>query len=124
MANLLLEGKEARSKNAVRTFLHQYALGITARLTEVINDNVAKDPPAQEQQRCIRALEEMVRLCDSAIRIARPQVWKRTTLGTSVHAADGLDFIIPPDRSRLLRIESFGALLLGHDDSPSRRRRC
>jgi len=74
MTNLLLEGKEARKKTAVRSFLHQYALGITARLTEVINDNVAKHPPVQEQRRCIRALEELVKLCESDIKIARPQV--------------------------------------------------
>ena len=75
MADLLLETKEAKKKKtAVRSFLYQYALGITARLTEVINDNVARHPPVQEQRRCIRAMEELVKLCDSTIRIARPQV--------------------------------------------------
>jgi serine/threonine-protein kinase ATR len=75
MANLLAENKEERrKKDLVGRFLQQHGLGITARLAEVINDNVAKHPPVQEQQRCIRAVEEMVTLCGPYIRIARPQV--------------------------------------------------
>ncbi len=75
VATLLLDSKEEKGrKNIIGCFLQQHALGITARLAEVINDSVVRQPPIQEQRRCIRALEEMIRLCESYIRIARPPV--------------------------------------------------
>ncbi len=77
---MLEKGKERKKhKNTVGHFLQQLALGVTAWLAEAINDNAANNPPAQEQRRCIRAMEEMIKLCKSHIRVARPQVCTFTT---------------------------------------------
>lgn len=73
---MLLGEKEKRSKkgqNIGRYFQH-HALGLTARLSEVINDTLGLQPPVQEQRLCIMAMEEMIRVCKSYVRIARPQV--------------------------------------------------
>jgi serine/threonine-protein kinase ATR len=68
--------KETRNKkdNMVGRFLQNYILGLMARLADVINDSVSSTPPVMEQRRCIRALEEMIRLGKGYVRIARPQV--------------------------------------------------
>lgn len=60
--------------NLVGRFLQSYVLGLMARLTDVINDTISTHPPILEQRRCIRALEEMIKVCKSYARIARPQV--------------------------------------------------
>lgn len=73
VASLLL--KEGKKKaHHVGRFLQSHALGLTARFSEVINDNLNRNPPAQEQRRYIRAMEEMIKMCKSYVRIARPQV--------------------------------------------------
>jgi serine/threonine-protein kinase ATR len=76
MATMLLSGtKEGRKKSGIiGRFFQQHALGLTTRLTEVINDTITAHPPIQEQKRCLRAMEEMIVLCKEYIRIARPQV--------------------------------------------------
>ncbi|KAJ9155587.1 Protein kinase rad3 [Pleurostoma richardsiae] len=76
MATMLLSGtKEGRKKSGIiGRFFQQHALGLTTRLTEVINDTITAHPPIQEQKRCLRAMEEMIVLCKEYIRIARPQI--------------------------------------------------
>lgn len=77
MANLLFAGtKDTRQKKGqiIGRFLQQHALGLTARLAEVINDTMLQHPPILEQRRCVFALEEMIKVSKSYIRIARPQV--------------------------------------------------
>jgi serine/threonine-protein kinase ATR len=54
--------------------MQQHALGLATRFSEVINDSVMLGPSMYERRRCIRALEEMVRIGKSYVRIARPQV--------------------------------------------------
>lgn len=73
---ILIANKEARQKkgNPTGRFLQSHLLGLMARLTDVINDSLSTHPPAQEQRRCIRAMEEMIRVCRDYARIARPQV--------------------------------------------------
>jgi len=76
MASMLLGDKEKRSKRGqnVGRYFQQHALGLTARLSEVINDSLGTQPTVQEQRLCIMAMEEMIRVCKSYVRIARPQV--------------------------------------------------
>lgn len=77
MATMILAAnKDTKHKkgSVIGRFLQSYILGLMARLTDVINDSVSAHPPVLEQRRCIRALEEMIRLCKSYARIARPQV--------------------------------------------------
>jgi serine/threonine-protein kinase ATR len=79
---LMLVGpsKETKHKkgNLVGRFLHAHILGLIAPLTDVINDSIPVDSPVIEQRRCVRALEEMIRLCKDYARIARPQVCRIT----------------------------------------------
>ena len=81
MATLLLpdqkaDQKEKRPKKSqiVGSFLQQHALGLTSRLSEVINDTWLSRPPVSEQRRCLGAMEEMIRVCNSYVCIARPQI--------------------------------------------------
>lgn len=78
MAYVLIDGKQMKLKKKalVARFLQLHALGLTANLAEVINDGSARHYPVHEQKRSIRAMEEMIKMCTSFIRIARPQVRK------------------------------------------------
>ena len=75
-AMILASNKETKQKkgNLVGRFLQSHLLGLMARLTDVINDVLSDISAVQEQQRCIRAMEEMIRVCKDYARIARPQV--------------------------------------------------
>jgi serine/threonine-protein kinase ATR len=54
-------------------FLEHHILGLVARLSEVVND--ARDEnPIREKKRCIKAIDEMVKLGKTATRTARPHV--------------------------------------------------
>lgn len=70
---ILTANKETRNKkgSVAGRFLQTILLGLMARLTDVIND---PNPPTQDQQRCIRAMEEMITICKDHARIARPQI--------------------------------------------------
>lgn len=74
MASLLLPDAGRKKAHHVGRFFQQHALGLTARFSDVINDLLNRNPPVQEKRRYIKALEEMVRVCKSYVRIARPQV--------------------------------------------------
>ncbi|KAI5922289.1 phosphatidyl inositol 3-kinase-like protein [Camillea tinctor] len=77
MASMLVAtSAESRQKKLHSTgrFLQQHALGLMARLTDVINDVSTLRAPLQERKRCIKAMEEMVRTGRHYIRIARPQI--------------------------------------------------
>ncbi|KAI1494605.1 phosphatidyl inositol 3-kinase-like protein [Biscogniauxia mediterranea] len=77
MASMLVASSgEPRQKKMHSTgrFLQQHALGLMARLTDVINDVSTLRAPLQERKRCIKAMEEMVRTGRHYIRIARPQI--------------------------------------------------
>lgn len=77
VASMLLNGtRDVRKKghHVVGKFFEQHALGLTARLVEVINDTLTAHPPIQEQRRCIAAMEEMIKLGKYHVRIARPQI--------------------------------------------------
>ena len=77
MANMIVStnARDTRRKKgqAAAQFLQQHALGLVARLTEVINDSVSARPSVQERNRSIGAMEEMIRIGREHIRIARPQ---------------------------------------------------
>lgn len=68
--------KETRNKKTdlVGRFLQLHILGLMTRFTDVINDSISIHPQVTEQRRCIRALEEIIRICQSYARIARPQI--------------------------------------------------
>ena len=74
MASLLLPDGGRKKAHHVGRFFQQHALGLTARLSDVINDLLNRNPPVQEKRRYIKAMEEMVRVSKSYVRIARPQV--------------------------------------------------
>jgi serine/threonine-protein kinase ATR len=77
MADLIQRGSgEATMKKSTATgrFLQKHALGLMTCLTDVINDTSSLRSSAQEQNRCIRAMEEMINIGKTYIRIARPQV--------------------------------------------------
>lgn len=77
MATLVMPStKDTRQKkaNIIGSFLRSYVLGLMARLTDVLNDSDTATPPILEQRRCIRAIEEMIKMCGAHSRIARPQV--------------------------------------------------
>ncbi|KAF9871571.1 hypothetical protein CkaCkLH20_10982 [Colletotrichum karsti] len=66
---IMVATKEPRPKkgNIIGRFLQSYILGLMARLADVINDMPFLCPPPEEQNRCIRAMEEMIRLCKAYI---------------------------------------------------------
>jgi serine/threonine-protein kinase ATR len=74
---VLSSGKDGKPKkgNIIGRYLQSHVLGIMARLADVINDPRMDIPPVQEQKRCIRAIEETVKICKEYARIARPQVY-------------------------------------------------
>ncbi|KAK5991079.1 Protein kinase rad3-like protein, partial [Cladobotryum mycophilum] len=77
MATMMLSpNRETKNKkgNVIGRFLQSHILGLMARLTDVINDSISNYPPVMEQRSCIRALEEMIKLCQAYARLARPQI--------------------------------------------------
>ncbi|KAI1496609.1 phosphatidyl inositol 3-kinase-like protein [Biscogniauxia marginata] len=77
MASMLIassgESKQKKPHSTGR-FLQHHALGLMARLTDIINDVSTVRAPLLERKRCIKAMEEMVRTGRHYIRIARPQI--------------------------------------------------
>ena len=77
MATIVLTAnKEMKQKkgNVTGRFLQIHMLGLMARFADIINDAMVTNTTIQEQLRCIRAMEEMIKVCKDYIRIARPQV--------------------------------------------------
>ncbi|KUI73457.1 Protein kinase rad3 [Cytospora mali] len=77
IANLLVVvPKDAKKKghHLVGRFLRDHALGLSARMVEVINNTSPVPPPMRERKLCIRAMEEMIVSAKEYIRIARPQI--------------------------------------------------
>ena len=69
------EGEQDHDKkNRTGRFFQVHALGLTPRLSDVIDDSEGLHPPVQEQVRCIRAMEEMIIICKSYVRISRPHM--------------------------------------------------
>ncbi|KAL7931001.1 hypothetical protein V8C35DRAFT_310988 [Trichoderma chlorosporum] len=68
--------KETRNKKTdlVGRYIQTHILGLMTRFTDVINDSNSIYPQVVEQRSCIRALEEMIRICQGYARIARPQI--------------------------------------------------
>jgi len=76
VGNLLVDAKDKKAKKShiIGRYVEQHALGLASKLGETITDSVGSNPPAQERRRCLRAMEEMIRVCRSYVCIARPQV--------------------------------------------------
>ncbi|KAJ4298728.1 serine/threonine-protein kinase M1 [Collariella sp. IMI 366227] len=77
MATLLLvdpKDKRIKKSQIVGSYFQQHALGLTARLSEVINDTWLAHPPISERRQCLGAMEEMIKICQSYVCIARPQI--------------------------------------------------
>ncbi|KAK8074965.1 Protein kinase rad3 [Apiospora hydei] len=73
----LIQGDPRQKKAATGRFLQQNALGMMARLTDIFNEPMtfrATTFRIDEQKRCIKAMEEMIRIGKTSIRIARPQI--------------------------------------------------
>ncbi|KAH9994734.1 phosphatidyl inositol 3-kinase [Xylariaceae sp. FL0662B] len=76
MATMILTASgdmKQKKTHASGRFLQQQVLGLMARLTDAIND-ISDLTPIQERERCIKAMEEMIRTGKHYIRIARPQI--------------------------------------------------
>jgi serine/threonine-protein kinase ATR len=68
-----------KKTNILGAFLEHHILGLVARLSEVVND--ARDgKPIREKKRCIKAIEEMVKLGKTSTRTARPHVCQCTNI--------------------------------------------
>lgn len=63
-----------RQRNVLGRFLNSQALGMMARLTDVINDTLEVSWPTEERRRCIQAVEEMIVAAREYSQIVRPQV--------------------------------------------------
>ncbi|KAK3363362.1 phosphatidyl inositol 3-kinase-like protein [Lasiosphaeria hispida] len=76
MSTLLSDPRDKKAKKSHITgrYLQQHALGLATRLSEVINDSLDLHPPVLERRRCLRAMEEMIRVCHTYVCIARPQI--------------------------------------------------
>ncbi|KAK8061288.1 hypothetical protein PG994_007654 [Apiospora phragmitis] len=73
----LIQGDPRQKKLATGRFLSQNALGMMARLTDIFNEPMSSRSTTfkiDEQKRCIKAMEEMIRIGKINIRIARPQI--------------------------------------------------
>jgi serine/threonine-protein kinase ATR len=72
-------GKDLKQKrgNLVGRFVNAQALGLMARLTDVINDVAVLSHPSQDKRRYIRAMEQMIIASKEYVRVARPQVRPR-----------------------------------------------
>ncbi|KAK8104021.1 protein kinase rad3 [Apiospora kogelbergensis] len=73
----LIQGDTRQKKQATGRFLSQNALGMMARLTDIFNEPMSSRSTTfkiDEQKRCIKAMEEMIRIGKTNIRIARPQI--------------------------------------------------
>ncbi|KAH7316595.1 hypothetical protein B0I35DRAFT_354216 [Stachybotrys elegans] len=105
---LMLVGPSKESKhkkgNLVGRFLHAHILGLIAPLTDVINDSIPVDSLVIEQRRCVRALEEMIKLCKDYARIARPQI------------SAVLLSVLPRDELRGVAISCWSAMLTSFEE--------
>ncbi|KAK8008761.1 Protein kinase rad3 [Apiospora marii] len=73
----LIQGDTRQKKAATGRFLAQNALGMMARLTDIFNEPMNSRSTTfriDEQKRCIKAMEEMIRIGKTFINIARPQI--------------------------------------------------
>lgn len=71
------EPGKKKKRELIGRFLEENVLGLMARLTDVFNEASlyrSASSTVDEQRRCIRAMEELIRIGKSWIRIARPQV--------------------------------------------------
>ncbi|KAK3335428.1 hypothetical protein B0T19DRAFT_489276 [Cercophora scortea] len=68
------EKKPPKKAHLIGRFLQHHALGLVARLSEVINDSFGVQPPVLQQKHCLAAMEEFIRVCNSYACIARPQI--------------------------------------------------
>ncbi|EGO53602.1 phosphatidyl inositol 3-kinase [Neurospora tetrasperma FGSC 2508] len=63
--------KGAEPPHIIERFLEKYTLGLVSRLSERITDI---DVPIPDRRRCLRAMEEMIRVCRSSVTTARSQI--------------------------------------------------
>ncbi|KAK3330577.1 hypothetical protein B0H66DRAFT_579779 [Apodospora peruviana] len=66
--------KKAKKGEIIGRYLQQHALGLAARFSEVITDTLGLHPPVQEQRQCLGAMEEMIKICNLYVCVARPQI--------------------------------------------------
>lgn len=66
----------ARKSNVTGSFFENHVLGIMAHLSDAINGNKGKQT-VSEKIRCLRAIQEMMRIAKSNVNSALPQVRMR-----------------------------------------------
>lgn len=74
-----------RKNNTMGAFLEQHILGLVARLSEVVT---GADQTISEKKRCVRAMDEMVKLGKTFIRTARPHVSLTANMSSFYLSAD------------------------------------
>lgn len=66
-----------KTNDPIGAFMSNHILGFMARFSEVVND-IWNQYSVIEKIRCIKGVEEMIKIGKKAIKIARPQVRSRT----------------------------------------------
>ena len=102
VANLLVvvprDGKRKGGHHIIGRFLREHALGLSARMVEVINNTSPVPPPMRERKLCIKAMEEMIVLAKEYIHTARPQVCPPTDALCSIADQVPSDIRLSPVR--------------------------
>ncbi|KAK3935676.1 protein kinase rad3 [Diplogelasinospora grovesii] len=74
LAALTAVARVLSANDQIGPFLKPHALGLTTRLSEVINDTTGTSHPVQEKRRCLGALEMMITQGNEHVSIALPQI--------------------------------------------------
>ena len=69
----MADSSNPKQPNPVGAFFEQHILGLVARFVEVVND-ARDEQTVTEKERCVRAVEELVKVAKTHTRVARPQV--------------------------------------------------
>lgn len=68
------EYKNSKKQNVIGRHLQHLVLGLVNFATSVIQATFLPPPPVQDRVRNIKAIEEMIKLCKSYVRIGRPHI--------------------------------------------------
>jgi serine/threonine-protein kinase ATR len=112
-----------KATDAVVAFLSHHILGFMARFSEVVND-VQNQYSVIEKIRCIKGVEEMIKIGKKAIKVARPQVSSIARLETLFAHTSALGLRMFASCSSSERAPVGCILRLATDAYKPRRRRC
>lgn len=102
---LVIVPEDTKRHHFVGRFLRDHALGLSARMVEVINNTSPVPPPMRERKLCIQAMEEMIISAKGYIRTARPQVCEFHDYRNACITNSETDISLPLIRSSCGRTE-------------------